>query len=97
MALWGERLSVDWRSGSDGLSHSICLALGDVDRVLEFCVWFDTFEIRHPDGTVLTIPEFIAGGRRFWDGLYAGDKRAQGYAIFTFPPPPDPPRGEGRG
>jgi hypothetical protein len=51
-------------------------------RHLDLCVWFDELEVRRPDGTVVPPEEFAAGGRRWWDGMYAGDRRTAGHGIF---------------
>lgn len=48
---WGKMLRLDWRSGNDGLSHSISVFQDTGERVLTLCVWFDQLEIRRPDGT----------------------------------------------
>jgi hypothetical protein len=84
LSRWGDRLSLDWRSGSDGLSRSIAVFQASgagPDRHLDLCVWFDDLEVRRPDGTVVPLEEFAAGGRRWWDAMYAGDKRTEGHGI----------------
>ena len=84
LAKWGHRLSLDWRSGSDGTSRSITLfqssGRGPV-RHLDLCVWFDAIEVRSPNGTVIPLEEFAANGRRWWDAMHAGDKRTEGHGI----------------
>lgn len=64
---WGDRLSLDWRSGAEGVSRSITVfqssGAGPI-RHLDLCVWFDELEIRRPDGAVVPPAEFAAGGRR---------------------------------
>ncbi len=85
LAQWGNRLSLDWQSGSDGLSRSISVFQSSgagAFRHLDLCVWFDELEVRRPDGVVIPLEEFVAGGRRWWDAMYAGDKRAEGHGIF---------------
>ena len=81
---WASRLSLDWQSGSDGLLHSISVFLEGAapTRHLELCVWFDELEVRRPDGTPVTLQEFAGGGRRWWDAMYARDKRTEGHGIF---------------
>src|SRR5690606_38158918 len=79
MAQWGDRLSLDWRSpGSVGLRHSLALFQDGRDRHLDLCVWFDTLEVRRPDGTSLPLEEVAAGGKRWWDAFFANDPRTQG-------------------
>jgi len=84
LSQWGNRLSLDWRCGSDGLSRSIAVFQSSgagPTRHLDLCVWFDELEFRHSDGSVVTLEEFAAGGRRWWDAMYAGDKRTEGHGI----------------
>jgi hypothetical protein len=41
LAKWGDRLSLDWRSGTDGLSRSITVfqeSFGPKDAILDLCV-----------------------------------------------------------
>lgn len=78
---WGDRISLDWRSGSDGVAHSIGLFQDCRDRFLDLCLWFDDLEIRDPTGNAITVESFIAGGKRWWDALYDGDKRTAGHGI----------------
>ena len=85
LAQWGNRLSLDWRSGPDGLSRSIAVfqeSGAEPARHLDLCVWFDELEVRRPDGVVVPPEEFAAGGRRWWDGMHAHDKRTEGHGIF---------------
>jgi hypothetical protein len=82
---WGNRLSLDWQSGSDGLSRSITVFQSSgagPARHLDLCVWFDDLEVRRPDGAIVPLEEFAAGGRLWWDGMYAGDRRTEGHGIF---------------
>ncbi|MBO0699664.1 MAG: hypothetical protein J2P46_14810, partial [Zavarzinella sp.] len=85
LARWGNRLSLDWRSGPDGLSRSIAVFQSSgagPARHLDLCVWFDELEVRRTDGAVIRLEEFAASGRRWWDAMYAGDKRTEGHGIF---------------
>lgn len=79
---WASRLSLDWQSGTDGLSHSISVFQEGPARHLDLCVWFDEIEVRRPDGTPVPLQEFAAGGRRWWDAMYVRDKRTEGHGIF---------------
>jgi hypothetical protein len=85
LARWGNRLSLDWRSEPDGLSRSISVfqsSNGGPARHLDLCVWFDELEVRRPDGSTIALEEFAAGGRRWWDALFARDKRTEGPGII---------------
>lgn len=84
LAKWGNRLSLDWRGGSDGLSRSITVfqeSFGPEQAILDLCVWFDELQVRRPDGETVPLEEFAAAGRRWWDGLHAGDSRTQSHGI----------------
>jgi hypothetical protein len=52
------------------------------DEALAFCIWFDDLEIRMRGVEVISIDEFGAGGKRWWDGLRDGDERTQGSGIY---------------
>jgi hypothetical protein len=82
---WSDRLSLDCTWQPEGLSHSITLFQEGHDKHLDVCLWFDQFVIRNPDGQDIPLDDFIAGGRRWWDGLYNGDERTSGQGIFTRP------------
>ena len=81
LASWGKRLSLDWTSGDDGLSHSITVFQDSEDRILELCVWFDQLAIRSPRGADIPIDSFVASGKRWWDAFYAGDERTRGFGM----------------
>ncbi|MGN6625325.1 MAG: hypothetical protein ACTHLN_01785, partial [Tepidisphaeraceae bacterium] len=86
---WGKRLSLDWRSGSDGLSRSMTVFQESAQHAvqhLNLCIWFDDLEIRRPDGSVLSLEDFATGGKRWWDAMYAGDERTQGAGIVPGAP-----------
>jgi hypothetical protein len=83
LAYWGNRFSLDWRSGENGVSHSIRVFQEDgFNRYLDLLVWFDDFEIRRPDGIVIPLRDFVTGGKRWWDGLKSGDPRTHGVGII---------------
>jgi hypothetical protein len=87
LARWDGRVSLDWRSGSDGTFHSIrVFQEHPANRYLSLIVWFDKLSARHPDGTAISLKEFTSGGRRWWDALYAGDARTAGRGINPLPP-----------
>lgn len=84
MARLRRRLSLDWRSGEDGLSHSLSLFQESASRKvqhLDLFLWFDELVVRRPDGTTHSLEDFAAGGQRWWDALYAGDQRTEGQGI----------------
>jgi hypothetical protein len=87
LAQWGDRLSLDWSSGQDGLSHSIAVFQDPGERILDLCVWFDSMELRDPQGRSIPLDSFIAGGKRWWEAFNAGDKRTTGYGMFPMKGP----------
>lgn len=82
IALWADRLSLDWRSGPDGFSHSLYLFQeGAPRRHLDLCIWFDQVVIKDPLGRVIPIEEFIAGGNRWWEAFRNDDPRTRASGI----------------
>jgi hypothetical protein len=78
---WSDRLSFDCRCSNADSQHSIILFQDGRDRILDICLWFDELTIHSPSGGIISIDDFIAGGKRWWDALYAGDERASGHGI----------------
>jgi hypothetical protein len=81
LADWSNRLSLDFRAGEAGLSHTLHLFQESTQGKLDICLWFDEIEIRDPDGRELAIAGVIAGGKRWWDGVFSGDPRTSGSGI----------------
>ena len=79
---WLERLSLDWRGQNDESLNSFSFSQDGGVRHLDICVWFESFVIRTPQSDEIELDQFIAGGKRWWDGLYAGDSRTAGKGIF---------------
>jgi hypothetical protein len=82
-----KRLSLEWESGMDGRAHSITVSPLGRYRALDLSVWFDVLEIRLPSGVPERLEDFIAGGKRWWDALHAGDDRTKGFGIVPGSPP----------
>lgn len=86
---WKDRLSLDsvFPGGSD--QHVIDLfqesALGP-DRRLDVRIWFRDLSVFDYEVNPIPIEDFAAGGRRWWDALYAGDSRAGGHGIVPLKP-----------
>lgn len=79
-----ERLSLDcsWEPG--GKSHTLTLFQEGYNKHLDICLWFDDFIIYDPKGHGIELANFIAAGKRWWDGLYSGDPRTDGHGILPF-------------
>jgi hypothetical protein len=94
-AHWADRISLQADLGDDGRSHHIELfqeGWGPRPRHLDVVIWFDELVVRTPSGTPVPISEFIAGGRRWWDGFFAHDPRTQGRGMASLGPGWTPPR-----
>ncbi len=78
---WSDRLSLDWKSGRDGMAHSFLLFQEGNNRHLDICVWFDSFEIVNPSGDLLKVEDVIAGGERWWKAFHASDPRTEGRGL----------------
>ena len=81
---WSRRLSLDFAGDHTAMEHSITLFQEGAtqNKILEIRLWFRELEIRDPQGEVILLDDFIAGGVRWWDAMYAGDSRAQGHGII---------------
>ena len=80
-ATWSDRLSLDWRSGPDGMSHTLDVFQEGYDRHLDLRIWFDELRVFTPEHEEIALDDFAAGGVRWWDGLYANDPRTAGHGI----------------
>jgi hypothetical protein len=80
---WSGRLSLDFVGDPAAIEHSITLFQEGTtqNKILDICLWFRELEIRDAQGEHIPVDEFIAGGTRWWDALYAGDSRTKGYGI----------------
>jgi len=81
LAKWGDRLSLDWNPGSPNCPHSITVFQEDGKRNLDICIWFEGLEIRNSNGSAVSIDDFVAAGKRWWDGFYKGDDRTNSYGM----------------
>jgi hypothetical protein len=88
---WSDRLSLDWRSEPNGVSHTLDLFQDGGSRHLDLRIWFDELRILTPERQEVAFDDFTAAGIRWWDGLHAGDQRTAGYGIYPGKPnrPPD--------
>ena len=82
---WRDRLSVDARLDPGQSPHVLDLFQegGSAQpRHLDLRIWFAQIQITTPDNRDIPLPDFIASGVRWWDGLYSGDSRTSGQGIF---------------
>jgi len=84
-ARWRDRVSVDVRLAGHG-TQTVDLFQEGGQRILEARIWFGTLEVTTATGQVLGVEEFVAGGRRWWDAMYARDPRASGHGIVPGAP-----------
>jgi hypothetical protein len=75
--------SCDVTLGPGGSRHVLHVFQESGDRgALQLWLWFDDLALRTPAGAPIALDEFIAGGRRWWDGFFAGDTRTSGEGMF---------------
>jgi hypothetical protein len=82
---WRNRLSLDLPCAGSGV-HTIDLFQDGASRILDFRAWFEDLEVVDADGREVPLDEFIGGGTRWWDALYAGDERTTGHGIVPLAP-----------
>lgn len=80
-ARWANRLSVDVRWRDETPRHSITVFKegwqdGDPPH-LDCRIWFDTLDAYAAERQPVSLDEFAAGGKRWWDAMYAGDERTR--------------------
>ncbi len=78
---WRHRPSLLLEPRGGSLENRIALSQDGGDRHLDLWIFFENLLIRDPLGAAISIAEFTAGGRRWWDALHAGDSRTQGHGI----------------
>jgi hypothetical protein len=78
---WPHRPSLLLEPPGGSLENRIALFQEGGDRDLDLWIYFEDLSIRDPLGATISIAEFTAGGRRWWDALHAGDPRTQGRGI----------------
>jgi hypothetical protein len=82
IAKWGDRLSLDWQAGPDGLSHSLCL-FQESRQHFDLLVWFDELRVFDPAYQEISISEFLASGRRWWEAFRSHDPRTRGRGLAS--------------
>lgn len=84
-ARWRDRLSLDVSCAGLG-SHTFDVFQDGPSRILDFRAWFEDLEVLDVEGRQIELDEFIAGGVRWWDAMYAGDSRTSGHGIVPAGP-----------
>lgn len=82
-------LSKTYENGSQ--AYYIRLFQDERDRVFEFVCWFEGFEIRSPEGKLIPLEKFMAGGRRWWQAMRKGDPRTLSSGIVALKDDQPPP------
>ncbi|MBI1189728.1 MAG: hypothetical protein GC200_03485 [Tepidisphaera sp.] len=93
---WANRLSLDERFEGGSNQHSITLFQEGHERDLDLRIWFSGLRVYRPNHAEISLAEFIAAGKRWWDGLHSGDPRTQGSGIVPGGTPIPPEIGPGR-
>lgn len=87
-AHWRDRLSLDAVLGDGVAAHVIDVFQESgmaPRRHLDLRIWFDRMCVSSTTGEWIPLQEFVAAGRRWWDGLRAGDPRTDGKGIYPGP------------
>lgn len=79
---WSDRLSLDANLSNEPAPRVLELFQEGGTRHLDFRIWFQDLRIYRGTGEGVPLQEFIDGGVRWWDGLYAGDPRTGGNGII---------------
>jgi len=77
---WSDRLSLDIELFKKESANTINL-FQDTNPFLQIRIWFNDILIFNPMQEQIPLEQFIAGGERWWKGLYAGDPRTKGAGI----------------
>jgi hypothetical protein len=84
------RFSFDWRSGEDGLSHTLDLFQEGWEdgehRHLDLRIWFDDLQVFRADHSEVSVEELIAGAKRWWEAWNEDDPRTGDKGIIRLSP-----------
>ena len=83
---WRRRLSLDARWARGRTAHVLEVFQETPARILAVRVWFDTVRVFDQTARELTLDQFVAGGVRWWDALFAGDERTKQSGISPLTP-----------
>ena len=78
---WREKLSLDEVLGPASEHWMDLFQAGGTERHLDLRFWFNDLTILNMNRQLVTVEDFVAGGVRWWDALYAHDERVQGHGI----------------
>lgn len=78
---WAERPSLVLEPRGGSFDNRISLFQDGGNRHLDLWIWFEDLLIRDPLGAPIALANFTAGGKGWWDALYAGDPRTHGHGI----------------
>lgn len=89
-ANWQDRLSLDVRPPGGSMENRLSLFQEGAakPRHLDLWIWFSEMHVRDAQGGVIPMEDFIAGGQRWWNALFAKDPRTRGHGIFPGDAPP---------
>ena len=71
---WRTRLSLDLTLGGPGGHHVTLFQDLQGKAHLDLRAWFSDLAVLDGNGSGLDLDEFIAGGVRWWDAMYAGER-----------------------
>jgi hypothetical protein len=91
-AHWRQRLSLDLALGGAGGHHLTLFQDLQGKAHLDLRVWFADLSVLDSTGAGMDLDEFIAGGVRWWDAMYAGERSDLAPGILAMAPEEARPR-----
>ena len=89
---WRTRLSLDLLLGGPGGHHVTLFQDLQGKAHLDLRAWFSDVTVFDGQGTGVDLDEFIAGGVRWWDAMYAGERSDLAPGIVALRPEESKPR-----
>jgi len=75
-----EKVSFNFNTNEKNI-YKLRLFQASSSEYFEIHLWFNDLTIKDFNSNNLSLGEFIAGGKRFWEAVYKKDFRIQGYGI----------------
>ncbi len=75
-----EKVSFEFNTNEKN-SYKLRLFQASSSQYFEMHLWFNDLTVKDFNSNSLSLEEFIAGGKRFWEAVHKKDFRIQGYGI----------------
>jgi hypothetical protein len=80
---WAENVSLELSLGDDEGDYMIDLFQWNDSRKLDFRIWFNSLIIKKASNEEkISVDDFIAGGKRWWEAFNRNDPRTRGFGMF---------------